>query len=53
MATTNDLSNWTTLAIVDRLAAINDELIARDRSQRHRRRVGRRQYRGVAHVRDC
>jgi hypothetical protein len=29
MTNTNDLSNWTTLAIVDKLAAINDELISR------------------------
>jgi hypothetical protein len=26
---TNDLSNWTTLALVDKLAAVNDELLAR------------------------
>ena len=29
MTTTNDLSNWTTLALVDKLIAVNDEQIAR------------------------
>jgi hypothetical protein len=29
MTTTNDLSNWTTLALADKLAAVNDELLAR------------------------
>jgi hypothetical protein len=27
--TTSDLSSWTTLALVDKLAAVNDELIGR------------------------
>ena len=27
--TTNDLSNWTTLALVDKLITVNDELAAR------------------------
>jgi hypothetical protein len=27
--TTNDLSNWTTVALVDKLVSANDELIAR------------------------
>jgi hypothetical protein len=29
MTTTNDLSSWTTLAIVDKLTAVNDELLSR------------------------
>ena len=27
MTTTDDVSNWTTLALVDKLAACNDELL--------------------------
>jgi hypothetical protein len=29
MTNANDLSGWTTLALVDKLAAVNDELVAR------------------------
>jgi hypothetical protein len=34
MTTTNDLSSWTTLALVDKLIAVNDELIARGQAAR-------------------